>query len=143
EKALEALNAGARAAEAQAAETRAAEEKVKAAEAKAAEEKAAEEKAAEEKAAEEKAAEASVATAETAPANAGPGAAPAEAMLMSRTDDPSLRTVFKVKYVADGVAYLEGGRAQGLTEGMKLQIEETKLPTRQGASAHAANDPRV
>jgi len=140
-EALKVLNAGARAAEAQAAETRAAEEKVKAAEAKAAEEKAAEDKAAE-----EKAAEVSAATSESAPAEAGPVAAspaPAEAMLMSRTDDPSLRTVFKVKYVADGVAYLEGGRAQGLTEGMKLQIEETKLPTRQGASAHAANDPRV
>ena len=68
---------------------------------------------------------------------------PVETMLMTRADDPSLRTVFKVKYVADGVAYLEGGRAQGLTEGMKLQVEETNLPTTQGASAHAATDPRV
>lgn len=62
--------------------------------------------------------------------------------LIARTDDPSLRTVFKVKYVAEGVAYLEGGRAQGLTEGMKLEVEETNLPATQGDSASAA-DPRV
>ena len=47
--------------------------------------------------------------------------------LIARTDDPSLRTVFKVKYVAEGVAYLEGGRAQGLAEGMKLEIEDNEL----------------
>jgi AMIN domain-containing protein len=64
------------------------------------------------------------------------------AMVITRTDDPGLRTVFKVKYVAEGVAYLEGGRAQGLTEGMKLEVEETGLPARQGESASAA-DPRV
>jgi len=61
---------------------------------------------------------------------------------IARTDDPTLRTVFKVKYVADGVAYLEGGRAQGLAEGMKLEIEDKNLPATQGDSA-AANDPRV
>ena len=64
------------------------------------------------------------------------------ATLIARTDDPSLRTVFKVKYVADGVAYLEGGRAQGLTEGMKLEVEDTNLPATQGTSASAA-DPKV
>jgi hypothetical protein len=64
------------------------------------------------------------------------------ATLIARSDDPSLRTVFKVKYVAEGVAYLEGGRAQGLTEGMKLEVEETNLPAKQGDSASAA-DPRV
>jgi len=62
--------------------------------------------------------------------------------VIARSDDPSLRTVFKVKYVGDGVAYLEGGRAQGLTEGMKLEVEETNVPARQGDSAVAA-DPRV
>jgi len=70
-----------------------------------------------------------------------PTAAP-PATLIARSDDPSLRTVFKVKYVAEGVAYLEGGRAQGLTEGMKLEIEDTNLPATQGDSASAA-DPRV
>lgn len=62
--------------------------------------------------------------------------------LIARIDDPSLRTVFKVKYVAEGVAYLEGGRAQGLKEGMKLEIEDSNLPAKQGDSANAA-DPRV
>jgi hypothetical protein len=47
-----------------------------------------------------------------------------------------------VKYVAEGVAYLEGGRAQGLKEGMKLEIEDSNLPAKQGDSASAA-DPRV
>lgn len=64
------------------------------------------------------------------------------AMLMVRSDDPSLRTVFRVKYVADGIAYLEGGRAQGLGEGMKLEVKDTDLPARQGDSA-SAEDPQV
>jgi hypothetical protein len=72
-----------------------------------------------------------------------PAATAAEATTMiARTDDPSLRTVFKVKYVADGVAYLEGGRAQGLTEGMKLVVEDSNLPAKQGDSVDTA-DPRV
>ena len=161
-----------KAAELKAAEDKAAADRVvadkaaadKAAELKAAEEKTAADKALAEKAAADKAAEATVAEAKVPDAaSASPAAAeapvpdaanpdavpvaatpvPAEAMLMARTEDPSLRTVFRVKYVADGVAYLEGGRAQGLTEGMKLQVEETNLPTRQGATAHAADDPRV
>ena len=64
------------------------------------------------------------------------------AMVMVRSDDPNLRTVFRVKYVAEGVAYLEGGRAQGLAEGMKLEVKDTNLPARQGDSASAA-DPQV
>ena len=54
-------------------------------------------------------------------------APPPAATLIARSDDPSLRTVFKVKYVAEGVAYLEGGKAQGLAEGMKLVIEDSTL----------------
>ena len=92
------------------------------------------------------AAPASARSAEVTPpvsADPAPPAVPAEtATLIARSDDPSLRTVFKVKYVAEGVAYLEGGRAQGLTEGMKLEVEETNLPAKQGDSANAA-DPRV
>ena len=64
------------------------------------------------------------------------------AMLLVRSDDPNLRTVFRVKYVADGIAYLEGGRAQGLAEGMKLEVKDTNLPARQGDSANA-DDPQV
>ncbi len=73
----------------------------------------------------------------------GPDATPeAVATLIARADDPSLRTVFRVKYVAEGVAYLEGGRAQGLKEGMKLEVIDKNVPATQGDSANAA-DPRV
>ena len=64
------------------------------------------------------------------------------ATVLVRSDDPSLHTVFRVKYVAEGVAYLEGGRAQGLAEGMKLEVKDTNLPARQGDSA-SAEDPQV
>jgi AMIN domain len=78
-----------------------------------------------------------------APAKAEVPAGSLEAStLIARTDDPSLRTVFKVKYVAEGVAYLEGGRAHGLAAGMKLYIEDSGLPAKQGDSVQAA-DPRV
>jgi hypothetical protein len=56
--------------------------------------------------------------------------------------DPNLHTVFRVKYVAEGVAYLDGGSAAGLKEGMKLEVRDDALPARQGESASAA-DPRV
>lgn len=32
---------------------------------------------------------------------------------------------FKVKYVAEGAAYLDGGRSSGISEGMKLEVRET------------------
>src|SRR4029077_13266670 len=37
--------------------------------------------------------------------------------------NPDLRVSFRIKYVAQGVAYLEGGRNDGLTEGMKLEVK--------------------
>jgi hypothetical protein len=58
-------------------------------------------------------------------------------MVLVRSDDPSLHTVFRVKYVAEGLAYLEGGRAQGLAEGVKLEVKDTNLPARQGDSVSA------
>jgi hypothetical protein len=76
------------------------------------------------------------------PSAAPPVAPVTTSTLIARPDDPNLRTVFKVKYVADGVVYLEGGRAQGLAEGMKLEIEDTNLPAKQGDSVNTA-DPRV
>jgi hypothetical protein len=57
-------------------------------------------------------------------------------------NDPDLRTVFKVKYVAEGVAYLDGGRSSGLKEGVKLEIQETDLPAREGTVVQPS-DPRV
>ncbi len=56
--------------------------------------------------------------------------------------DSNLHTVFSVKYVAEGVAYLDGGSAAGLKEGMKLEVRDDALPARQGESASVA-DPRV
>src|SRR5437763_177247 len=68
------------------------------------------------------------AAAEPAPAVGGTAAAVPTATLIARSDDPSLRTVFKMKYVAEGVAYLDGGGSQGLKEGMKLEILEMNVP---------------
>jgi hypothetical protein len=78
-------------------------------------------------------------TGATAAASAPEGNA---ATLIARSDDPSLHTVFRVKYVAEGVAYLDGGRTQGLTEGMKLEVEDKNVPARQGDSVHKS-DPRI
>lgn len=81
--------------------------------------------------------------------NAGVASAPVssstaadEPVLAVRSADPSLRTVFRVKYVAEGVAYLDGGRSSGLTEGMKLEVQDTDLPPQQGAAADPSG-PRV
>jgi len=38
--------------------------------------------------------------------------------------NPDVRLAFKVKYVAEGVVYLDGGSNDGLTEGMKLVVRE-------------------
>ncbi|HEY1263154.1 MAG TPA: AMIN domain-containing protein [Terriglobales bacterium] len=65
-----------------------------------------------------------------------------QAFLMVPTVDPNLKTVFKVKYVAEGVAYLDGGSGAGLAEGMKLEIKESDLPVKQGATVDPA-DPRI
>jgi AMIN domain len=63
-------------------------------------------------------------------------------VLALRSLDPNLRTVFKVKYVAEGVAYLDGGRTSGLAEGMKLEIRDSDLPSQEGATVDPT-DPRV
>jgi AMIN domain len=38
--------------------------------------------------------------------------------------NPDVRLAFKVKYVAEGVVYLDGGSNDGLNEGMKLAVKE-------------------
>lgn len=82
-------------------------------------------------------------SAEAAPTPAEPTAgAPTTTTLIARSDDPSLHTVFRVKYVADGVAYLEGGRTQGLSEGMKLLVEDANHAAKQGESVNST-DPKV
>src|SRR4030042_4255720 len=46
-----------------------------------------------------------------------------------QADTTTVRTEFKVKYVAEGAVYLDGGREAGLSEGHKLTI------TRQAAGS--------
>ncbi len=81
-------------------------------------------------------------------ANASPASEQSQAadkktpVLAIRAPDPTLRTVFHVKYVAEGVAYLDGGRSSGLKEGVKLEIIEGGLPERDGLAVLPA-DPRV
>lgn len=65
-----------------------------------------------------------------------------QTLLALQAADPSLRTVFRVKYVADGVVYLDGGSSAGLGEGMKLVIRDSDLPVQQGTVVDP-NDPRV
>jgi hypothetical protein len=45
--------------------------------------------------------------------------------LALRATHPDFRTAFRIKYVASGAAYLDGGRSAGLSEGMKLVVRET------------------
>ena len=47
------------------------------------------------------------------------------AALALRATHPDFRTAFKVKYVAAGTAYIDGGRSAGLAEGMKLVVRDT------------------
>jgi len=62
-----------------------------------------------------------------------------QAVLTVRAADPSLRTVFKVKYVAEGVAYLDGGRSSGLTEGMKLEVQDSDHVPREGVAVEPSD----
>lgn len=65
---------------------------------------------------------AETATSSTADSGFGVGHMP---QLIVRTgDNPGLRTAFRVKYVAEDAAYLDGGRAAGLAEGMKLAVRD-------------------
>ena len=62
-----------------------------------------------------------------------------QTILTVHAADPSLRTVFKVKYVAEGVAYLDGGRSSGLTEGMKLEVQESDHVPREGVAVEPSD----
>jgi hypothetical protein len=52
-------------------------------------------------------------------------------ILATRQPNADLRTAYKVKYVAEGAAYLDAGRSSGLSEGMKLQILDKDSSTAQ------------
>ena len=70
-----------------------------------------------------------------------PAAQEVPAALALRATHPDFRTTFKIKYVAEGVAYLDGGRSAGLTEGMKLVVRDT--PTGSVASAADGNQDNI
>src|SRR6267378_1276883 len=61
--------------------------------------------------------------------------------LALRAAHPDFRTAFRIKYVASGAAYLDGGRSAGLTEGMKLVVRET--PTGSVVAAADGNDDNI
>jgi AMIN domain-containing protein len=48
----------------------------------------------------------------------------ADAALAVRQPNEEVRMAFKVKYVAAGAVYLDGGRSAGLAEGMKLEVRD-------------------
>ena len=47
-----------------------------------------------------------------------------KAPIRMQPSNPDLRVSFKVKYVAEGAAYLSGGRSSGLAEGMRLVVHD-------------------
>jgi hypothetical protein len=49
--------------------------------------------------------------------------------------NPDIRIAFRVKYVAEGAAYLEGGRNDGLAEGMKLVVKAIDPSSKPTASS--------
>lgn len=72
----------------------------------------------------------SVADASQSASEAGPDAQ--NSAVAPQQPNPDVRVAFRVKYVAEGVAYLEGGRNDGLAEGMKLEVkslEPSERPT--------------
>jgi len=68
----------------------------------------------------------------------GDGSGQGRVLLPSRAgENPDLRTAFRVKYVALDAAYLDGGRAAGLAEGMKLVVRD--LPNSGAVAAEGAD----
>ncbi|HEX6505714.1 MAG TPA: AMIN domain-containing protein [Terriglobales bacterium] len=80
----------------------------------------------------------------TVPVQVNPAPAPAtEAdpqlpVLTTRQPNADVRTAFKIKYVAEGAAYLDAGRSSGLSEGMKLEVRDTDLATAQSPGNNSA-----
>ena len=62
--------------------------------------------------------------------------------LRARAAEVGLRGEFRVKYVASGAVYLEGGRNVGLAEGMKLSVKRA-APNPAEAGKPAAREQAV
>jgi hypothetical protein len=79
--------------------------------------------------------------AEPAPAQQGntegSGTGRAPQFIQRQGENPDFRTAFRVKYVAQDAAYLDGGRSVGLAEGMELVVRD--LPNAGGVAAEGAD----
>jgi len=75
----------------------------------------------------------------TSPSASGVGMDGAPVVLTAQQQaTKNLRTKFMVKYVAEGAAYLNGGRSAGLLPGMKLAVRDPNLSTRAANSQDSA-----
>ena len=79
------------------------------------------------------------AAAETAPAQtaSAEGSGRAPEVMRRQGENPDFRTAFRIKYVAQDTAYLDGGRSVGLTEGMKLVVRD--LPNAGGVASEGSD----
>lgn len=71
----------------------------------------------------------------SAASNATSSSEPALAIQQPNSD---LHVAFRIKYVAEGIAYLEGGSNDGLSEGMKLLVRDSDPGTGRPLSASGA-----
>jgi AMIN domain len=67
----------------------------------------------------------------------GSGTGRVPQLIQPQGENPDFRTAFRVKYVAQDAAYLDGGRSVGLAEGMKLVVRD--LPNAGGVAAEGAD----
>lgn len=67
----------------------------------------------------------------------GSGTGRVPQLIQRQGENPDFRTAFRVKYVAQDTAYLDGGRSVGLAEGMKLVVRD--LPNAGGVAAAGAD----
>ncbi len=80
-------------------------------------------------------------SAEVSPPNVGPDSGTQDVAGAIQQANPDVHIAFRVKYVAEGVAYLEGGRNDGLSEGMKLEVKGLDPSEKPTASATADAQP--
>lgn len=63
----------------------------------------------------------------TTVANTSPSPDPSLPVLAARQPNSDVRMSFKIKYVTEGAAYLDGGKSAGLSEGMKLEVRDVTV----------------
>src|SRR5438309_12089702 len=75
--------------------------------------------------------------ARVAPPSAGTPGAATELRAWPAVPNPDLRTVFHVKFVQQDAAYIDAGRNEGISEGMKLVVVNAEAPGAPPARASA------